>query len=200
MVMEMFHLIQYDERFLDSIIFSDDNTFHVSGKVNTRNCRIWGSQNLRVSLEHVRDSSKVNVFCALSKGIVFGPFFFMETTIVGIVYLDMLQLFLIPQLDEDDQEGRINFQQDSAPPHYLGKVREYRSDGRFWPVDLCCAVTLFCLSNNSDVEVILLLVPYVLPRPICLFLSLSLSLLFLSADETVKDTCREHSFPRSVDW
>ena len=37
----------------------------------------------------------------------------------------MLQQFLIPQLDEDDQEGRIHFQQDGAPPHYLGEVREY---------------------------------------------------------------------------
>ena len=43
----------------------------------------------------------------------------------GIVYLDMLQAFLIPQLDEDDQEERIHFQQDGAPPHYLGEVREY---------------------------------------------------------------------------
>ena len=49
----------------------------------------------------------------------------METTITGIVYLDMLQEFLIPQLDEDDQEGRIHFQQDSAPHLYLGEVREY---------------------------------------------------------------------------
>jgi hypothetical protein len=47
---------------------------------------------------------------------VYGPFFFMETTITGIVCLDMLQQFLIPQLDEDDQEGRIHFQQDGAPP------------------------------------------------------------------------------------
>jgi hypothetical protein len=46
-------------------------------------------------------------------------------TITGIVYLDMLQQFLIPQLDEDDQEGRIHFQQDGAPPRYLGEVREY---------------------------------------------------------------------------
>jgi hypothetical protein len=40
----------------------------------------------------------------------------METTITGIVYLYMLQQFLIPQLDEDDQGGHIQFQQ---------KVREY---------------------------------------------------------------------------
>ena len=45
--------------------------------------------------------------------------------LIGIVYLDMLQEFLIPQLDEDDQEGRIHFQQDGAPTHYLGEVREY---------------------------------------------------------------------------
>ena len=31
-------------------------------------------------------------------------------------------LQLIPQLDEDDQEGHIHFQQDGAPPHYLGEV------------------------------------------------------------------------------
>jgi hypothetical protein len=48
----------------------------------------------------------------------------MEATITGIVYLDMLQQFLIPQLDEDDQEGRIHLQQDGAPPHYLGEVSQ----------------------------------------------------------------------------
>jgi hypothetical protein len=30
---------------------------------------------------------------------VYGPFFSMEKTITGLVYLDMLQQFLIPQLD-----------------------------------------------------------------------------------------------------
>jgi hypothetical protein len=49
----------------------------------------------------------------------------METIITGIVYLDMLHQFLVPQLDEDDQEGRIHFQQEGAPPHYLGEVRKY---------------------------------------------------------------------------
>jgi hypothetical protein len=86
-----------------------------------------GSQNPHVSLEHIRDCLKVNVFCPLSKERVYGSFFFMETAITGIVYLDILQQFLIPQLDEDDQEGRIHFQQDGAPPHYLGEVGEYFS-------------------------------------------------------------------------
>jgi hypothetical protein len=41
------------------------------------------------------------------------------------LYLDMIQQLLIPQLGEDGQEGCIHFQQDGAPPHYLGEVREY---------------------------------------------------------------------------
>jgi hypothetical protein len=49
----------------------------------------------------------------------------MEMTITRIVHLDMLQHFLIRQLDEDEQEGRIQFQQDGAPPQHLGEVYEY---------------------------------------------------------------------------
>jgi hypothetical protein len=37
----------------------------------------------------------------------------------------MFQHILIPQLDEDGQEGRSQLQQDGAPPHYLGEVPEY---------------------------------------------------------------------------
>jgi hypothetical protein len=33
-----------------------------------------------------------------------GPFFFTETAITGIMYLDMFQQFLTAQLDENDQE------------------------------------------------------------------------------------------------
>jgi hypothetical protein len=91
--------------------------------VVTDNWRIWGRENPRAFLEHFRDNPKVNVFCALSKETVYGPFFFMQTTITGIVYLDMFQQFLIPQLDEDGQEGRIHFQL----PYYLGEVLEYLS-------------------------------------------------------------------------
>jgi hypothetical protein len=41
--MQMFHRIE-NERFLDSVIFSDESTFHVGGKVNNHNCRTWGSR------------------------------------------------------------------------------------------------------------------------------------------------------------
>jgi hypothetical protein len=68
---------------------------------------------------------------------VYSPFFFMEMTITSILHLDMLQEF-VPQLGEDDQEGRIHFQQDgtslitlkcgssSAPVSQVGGLVERR--------------------------------------------------------------------------
>ena len=42
----------------------------------------------------------------------------------------VVKLVQLVQLDEDDQEGRIHFQQDGKPPHYLGEVREYLNTPR----------------------------------------------------------------------
>jgi hypothetical protein len=43
------------------IVFSDEATFHVSGKVNRHSCRIWGSENQHEIMEHERDIPKLNV-------------------------------------------------------------------------------------------------------------------------------------------
>ena len=51
-----------DDSFLPRLIFSDEATFHLSGKVNRHNVRIWGLENPRATLEHERDFPKVNVF------------------------------------------------------------------------------------------------------------------------------------------
>jgi hypothetical protein len=69
-----------DGTFLPRLIFSDEATFNLSGKVNRHNVRIWGLQNPQEALEHERDSPKVNVFCALQQTKVYGPFFFAENT------------------------------------------------------------------------------------------------------------------------
>ncbi|PSN34769.1 hypothetical protein C0J52_21176 [Blattella germanica] len=41
-----------DNEYLNNVIFSDETTIHVSGYVNCHNCRIWGSENSHVFLEH----------------------------------------------------------------------------------------------------------------------------------------------------
>jgi DNA-dependent RNA polymerase auxiliary subunit epsilon len=79
-----------EDDFSERLILSDESTFHISGKVNKQNVRIWGTENPRATVEHVRDSPKVNVFCAMSFKNVYGPFFFQEKTAIGASYLDTL--------------------------------------------------------------------------------------------------------------
>jgi hypothetical protein len=73
-------------------------------------------------VEHQRDSPKVNVFCAISSQKVYGPFFFAEETITGMTYLDMLQLWIMPQLQNIQT---FVHQQDGSPTHFHCEVRRY---------------------------------------------------------------------------
>jgi hypothetical protein len=65
----------------------------------------------------------VNVFCALSRRKLYGPFFFVKGTVTGQSYLNMLQLWLMPQMQEDSND--FLFQQDGVPPNFHNDVREY---------------------------------------------------------------------------
>jgi hypothetical protein len=64
---DMPNRLEEDNSLLDTIVFSDEATFHVSGKVSRHNVVIWGSENPRQILEHQRDSPKCNVFFAVSR-------------------------------------------------------------------------------------------------------------------------------------
>ena len=115
--------MEEDGHFLNRICFSDEATFHVSGKLNKHNARIWGSENPHITREIERDSPKVNVWCGLLCNKVIGPFFFEEKTITADIYLDTLTEYVTPQLEEF--QPHILFQQDGAPPHWGLKVREF---------------------------------------------------------------------------
>jgi hypothetical protein len=52
----------------------------------------------------------------ISKKKVYGPIFFAEPTVTGMIYLDMLENWLMPQLNEDSND--YLFQQDGCPAHY----------------------------------------------------------------------------------
>jgi hypothetical protein len=64
--------------FAEKLVFSDEVTFHVCGKVNRQNVCIWGTENPHATMELIRDLPKVNVFCVISTCKVYGPFFFAE--------------------------------------------------------------------------------------------------------------------------
>ena len=61
-----------DDNFLKRLRFSDEATFHVSGKMNKQNVRICGTETPRRIVENERDSPKTNVFCAISTSKVYG--------------------------------------------------------------------------------------------------------------------------------
>ena len=97
---EMLMRIAEDGNFLERICFTDEATFHVSGKITKQNIRIWGSENPHVTRELERDSPKVNVWCGILRNQVIGPFFFAEKTITANTYLDLLIGYVAPQLEE----------------------------------------------------------------------------------------------------
>jgi hypothetical protein len=72
-----------DDRFLPRVIFSDEATFHLSGKVNRHSVRIWGPQNPHTALEHEWDSSKVNVFAQYRKQRFMDLSFLMKTRLLA---------------------------------------------------------------------------------------------------------------------
>ena len=99
---------------VNRLIFGDESTFHLSGKVNKHDVSIWGTENPRELVQYVLDSPKVNVFCAVSCTKVYGPFFPHENTVTGIKYLDMVSEWLLPQMQQDSEN--FIFIQDGAPP------------------------------------------------------------------------------------
>ena len=115
-----------EDEFNKRLVFCDEVTFHTNGKVNRHNVRIWGEENPHATIKHERDSPKVNVFCAISKNHVHGPFFF-EENVSGDVYLQMLQNWLMDELIGNEHKNFI-YQQDDAPPHWKLTVRAYLND------------------------------------------------------------------------
>lgn len=122
----MLEMVEDDETLFSRLVFSDEATFHLCGTVNRHNVRIWGTNHPHETIEHQRDSPKVNVFCAVSQNKVYGPFFFEGNTVTGQTYLEMLQNWLFASLQADSND--FVFQQDGAPPHWHLGVRTYLNE------------------------------------------------------------------------
>ncbi|GBN58777.1 hypothetical protein AVEN_213913-1 [Araneus ventricosus] len=99
-------------------MFSDEATFHVSGIVNRHNTRIWGLENPHAVLQQARDSRKVYVSCVVLHDRIIGPFIFSKVTVLSDNYLDMLEIFTFPQIE--DLQPNIIFQQE------FGSAKDFR--------------------------------------------------------------------------
>jgi hypothetical protein len=105
----MLERIVVSPNFLHQVCFSDEVKFHVSAIVNRYNSRIWGSQNPHVTCELERGSPKVNVWASLMHEKLIDWMIFGKT-VTGHSYLDMLELYALPQLPP-----QTILQQDGVP-------------------------------------------------------------------------------------
>jgi hypothetical protein len=96
-------LFEEDETPVSFLISSDEATFHMHGIVNKQNVFICGSENPDASVEFMLD--------------LYGPFFLIEYTVIGMMCLDILELWLCRQLKEEFP-GYSFFRQDGPPPDY----------------------------------------------------------------------------------
>jgi hypothetical protein len=94
-----------EDDIMNCLIFSNEATFPTNGKVSRLNCQIWGTQKPQEITEYERDSPKVNVSCTPSCQKLYGSFFSAKGTVTGQSYLDMLQLWLMPQMQEDSNDS-----------------------------------------------------------------------------------------------
>ena len=87
-----------DNTFLTQVCFLDAAIFHVTGKVNRHNCHISRLENSHVVIENWWDSPKRKVCCGIIHDRIISTYFFAEKTVTAFTYLDMLQLYSVPQL------------------------------------------------------------------------------------------------------
>ena len=103
------------------LITSDEAHFHLSGYVNKQNFRYWSESNPRSLHEKPLHSERVTVWCAITNFGVWGPYFFEEeekvVSVTSSRYVQMLQNFLKPKLQDLDDNPTVWFQQDSATTH-----------------------------------------------------------------------------------
>lgn len=58
--------------FANRLLFTNKANFHLCGKVKRHDLCFWCTENLHATLAYGCDSSKVNVFCAITNSSVFG--------------------------------------------------------------------------------------------------------------------------------
>lgn len=119
--------------FLNSVVFSDEATFCLSGSVNRHNCRYWARENPHwMQTKHTQRPQKINVWVGIVRGRFIGPYYF-RGNLTAERYLEHLRMAVLPDLlaafpdpnNGENLDPSIWFQQDGAPPHYGLTVRRF---------------------------------------------------------------------------
>ncbi|GBN75379.1 hypothetical protein AVEN_8064-1 [Araneus ventricosus] len=124
--------MELDNEWPWKILWTDDALFHLTGYVNTQNCRIWATENPQETQPVPLYPAKGTVWCGFTASFIIGPYFFEETgalgpvtvTVTGQRYECLLRNHVIPTLQQRGCVDRIIFMQDGAPPHIANPVKQ----------------------------------------------------------------------------
>ena len=126
---------------LNLIVWSDEASFKLSGRVNTHTAFYWASENPHQFISTQLNQPGVTVWGGLSSAGVIGPIFF-DGTVNHNNYLRALQDEVVPHIMSLRNANNILFQQDGAPPHFALDVRGYLDEvfpqgwiGRAGPIE-----------------------------------------------------------------
>ena len=106
--------------------------FHLTGYVNTQNCRIWAIENPLATHPVPLHPEKVTVWWEFTASLNIGQYFFEQTgasdpvtaTVTGQPYASHLCNHVIPALQQRGCVNQIIFMQDGAPPHIAHPVKQ----------------------------------------------------------------------------
>jgi len=92
--------------------------------VYTHQAIIWSPDNPYKCVTQPNFPARVTVWCGFTASFIIGPYFF-EESVTSERYLQMLQNFVVPCLQQKNILSRITFQQDGAPPHIGNTVKTF---------------------------------------------------------------------------
>ncbi len=104
---------EHGQSVFDTVWYTDEAWFHLSGYVNSQNNRYWSGENPHRFEETSLHPLKIGVWCAMSRRRIVGPIFF-EGRINSQVYMDMITQFIALL---EPEEAYSWFQQDGARCH-----------------------------------------------------------------------------------
>lgn len=119
-------LCNQDANFIENILFTDESTFPINGRHNPSVTRCWSRVNPRDHYNYrTQYPRKLNVWAGIVGNSIIGPFF-INGTLNGARYLDLLQNQIVPALQERGINLEITwFQQDGCPAHQTAAVHEF---------------------------------------------------------------------------
>ena len=115
--------------FLQSVIWTDEKVFSLHCRPNKQNERYWGHEDPLVEDEcRVQGGPKAMAWAMIVNGTVSVYWFDPGVRLNADSYVEMLQTFMVPRLEEMPGTHQLWYQQDGAPAHTAGTALEWIQD------------------------------------------------------------------------